>query len=1143
MTNVTSKPLPLQVGPLMTTTDLILTKSCPENLLGIKTLKELGAVIVCSPTDVRLFLRDFKGHYTSRELDERLKDLPHTLWATDSTTVGCMEITPHKVTLKEGAQLPRIRQYKIPPQAEQALMLIIQDLIQSGVIKETTSNICNSPVLPVHKKVEPGTPPVYRLVVDLRELNKCVVPQHPVVPDISTLLTAIDAEATHFSVIDLKNAFFSIPIHPDSQYLFGFSLQGRSFQFTRAPQGFTESPSVYSQALKRQLDTVQMPTDTAILQYVDDILITARSDAACAEASLLVLEFLAANGHKVSPGKLQFCLQQVAYLGHLLSKEGRQLTQERIQLIQQIPQPTTQKQVRAFVGLTSYCRQWIPQFALISKPLVQLTTLEAGATPQLPWTDEHTQAFQSLKKAMCQAPVLATPNYTKDFTLFVTENSGTALSVLTQLQADKHKPCGYFSSTLDPVAQALPACLKSVAATAQAIRQSDSIVLGHHLIVQVPHAVELLLNRTQTQHLTIARLTGYEMTLFQPHIEIRRCNILNPATLLPLTSPTEEIHDCIDIIDLVTKPRPDLQDTPLAKAEMTLFVDGSCMRLPTGELAAAYAVTNGTDTLEAHKIEILSAQAAELIALTRACHLAKGKSVNIYTDSQYAFGVVHNFGTLWKERGFLTSHGFRIQHATLITALLEASQLPEKIAVLKCKAHTKGTDEISKGNDSADSAAKLAANTELSIPHRQYTIRDPFSDIQDVQSHATPQELLEWKEKGGVLTDQGWMTPERAVWFLPDAMVQVMVNTIHGPAHLGEKAMLDSIQNIWHNKHLRAAAKQKVKTCMICNQFNPGKGTKVEQGGFQPPDHPFEVLQMDYIQMERCRGHKYVLVVVCALTRWTEAYPVPDYTATTTAKQLVREFFPRYGLPRVIYSDNGQPFSSELMKQVSLLLGYTWKFHCVRHPHAAGLVERHNQTLKTKLAKICTDKGVDWMVALPVALFYMRMVAHSRTGLSPYEVVFGRPPNMWGTPRPKRITDVDSTMLTDYLASLMSALQSCRSQVAATFPDKTNPEEHAIRPGDWVLVRNFDRTSPLQPRWKKPRLVLLTTRTAVKVEGRKGWLHASHCRKHFGQKDTVADGPANPTDIVTEQSLLPLELTPQQDYKSKLRSAIRTLAN
>ena len=78
----------------------------------------------------------------------------------------------------------------------------------------------------------------------------------------------------------------------------------------------------------------------------------------------------------------------------------------------------------------------------------------------------------------------------------------------------------------------------------------------------------------------------------------------------------------------------------------------------------------------------LSAQGAELVALTRTAHLGKGKRVNIYTDSWYAFGEHHATGMLWKERGFFTSSGKELSNGEEICNLLESVQLPKQSAVI-----------------------------------------------------------------------------------------------------------------------------------------------------------------------------------------------------------------------------------------------------------------------------------------------------------------------------------------------------------------------------------------------------------------------------------------------------------------------------
>jgi ribonuclease HI len=89
-----------------------------------------------------------------------------------------------------------------------------------------------------------------------------------------------------------------------------------------------------------------------------------------------------------------------------------------------------------------------------------------------------------------------------------------------------------------------------------------------------------------------------------------------------------------------------------------------------------------------------TSQKVELIALTRALTLAKDKKANIYTDSDYAYHIIHHHAVLWEERGFLTTKGTPITNGTLILQLLKASYLPSKVAVIHCKGHQPETTEI-----------------------------------------------------------------------------------------------------------------------------------------------------------------------------------------------------------------------------------------------------------------------------------------------------------------------------------------------------------------------------------------------------------------------------------------------------------------
>ena len=91
----------------------------------------------------------------------------------------------------------------------------------------------------------------------------------------------------------------------------------------------------------------------------------------------------------------------------------------------------------------------------------------------------------------------------------------------------------------------------------------------------------------------------------------------------------------------------------------------------------AYAVVTTREVLEAQPLPPgTTSQKAELTALTRALHLAKGKRANIYTDSKYAFLIAHSHAAIWKEWGFLTTKGSPICNAPHITQLLDALSLP-----------------------------------------------------------------------------------------------------------------------------------------------------------------------------------------------------------------------------------------------------------------------------------------------------------------------------------------------------------------------------------------------------------------------------------------------------------------------------------
>uniref|UniRef100_A0AAQ4Q103 Integrase catalytic domain-containing protein n=1 Tax=Gasterosteus aculeatus aculeatus TaxID=481459 RepID=A0AAQ4Q103_GASAC len=164
--------------------------------------------------------------------------------------------------------------------------------------------------------------------------------------------------------------------------------------------------------------------------------------------------------------------------------------------------------------------------------------------------------------------------------------------------------------------------------------------------------------------------------------------------------------------------------------------------------------------------------------------------------------------------------------------------------------------------------------------------------------------------------------------------------------------------------------------------------------GFAAYARPFEHVMMDFVELSPSEGKKHCLVMVDMWSKWVEVFPSSKQTASTVAKALISEIIPRWGIPSKISSDNGSHFVNQAITELSAYLGIDLKTHCAYHPASGGAVERENGTLKTKLAKCCTDTGLPWTKALPLVLMYMRMRKRTRSNLSPFEILFAVPPHI-----------------------------------------------------------------------------------------------------------------------------------------------------
>ena len=229
-----------------------------------------------------------------------------------------------------------------------------------------------------------------------------------------------------------------------------------------------------------------------------------------------------------SAKKAQIAQQEVTYLGYKIRQGQRWLTQAMKETILQIPEPKTPRQVREFLGTVGYCRLWIMSFAEKARPLYE----GSKETPNWTWTEPMKQAFQTLRRALLEAPALTLPNPNKPFQLFVDEKQGIGKGVLTQQWGPWKRPMAYLSKRLDPVAAGWPPCLRIIAATALLVRDTDKLTYGQQFSVFTPQAIKGVLKQPPGKWISNARLTHYQALLLDaPRVRFQTPCFLNLATL------------------------------------------------------------------------------------------------------------------------------------------------------------------------------------------------------------------------------------------------------------------------------------------------------------------------------------------------------------------------------------------------------------------------------------------------------------------------------------------------------------------------------------------------------------------------------------------------------------------------------------
>ena len=328
---------------------------------------------------------------------------------------------------------------RMPYSVRQEVAKQLQDMQAAGVITQSCSPWA-SPVVLVRKR--DGS---HRFCVDYRQLNAVTKPDRYPLPRIDDLLDQL-GKSHYFSTLDLASGYWQIRVHPRSTEKTAFITPQGLFEFKVMPFGLTNAPSVFQRLMHKvlqDLNPAEGPDFVSV--YIDDVLVFSSTLEEHLQHLQLVIERLHKVGLKLQPAKCHFIRKEVEYLGHLVTPNGLKTNPRLVAAVREFPTPDGIKGVRQFLGLASYYRKFIPQFAKVAQPLHNLTHDQVAFR----WDNSCETAFNSLKQKLIESPVLAYPSFTRPFVLETDACLEGLGAVLSQQQDDGHlHPIAYASRAL-----------------------------------------------------------------------------------------------------------------------------------------------------------------------------------------------------------------------------------------------------------------------------------------------------------------------------------------------------------------------------------------------------------------------------------------------------------------------------------------------------------------------------------------------------------------------------------------------------------------------------------------------------------------------------------------------------------------------
>ncbi|GAU51960.1 hypothetical protein TSUD_417460 [Trifolium subterraneum] len=282
--------------------------------------------------------------------------------------------------------------------------------------------------LPPEREVEfsidlvPGTSPIsmapYRMSAsELNELKKQLeelLEKKFIRPSVSPWgapVLLVKKKEGSMSKIDLRSGYHQIRVKTEDVPKTAFRTRYGHYEYTVMPFGVTNAPGVFMEYMNRIFHSF---LDKFVVVFIDDILVYSKSEEEHKEHLRIVLQVLKEKKLYAKLSKCEFWLEEVSFLGHVISSGGIAVDPAKVDAVTKWGTPESVSEIRSFLGLAGYYRRFIEGFSKMALPLTLLTRKDQAFV----WDEKCEKSFQELKEKLTTAPVLILPDAKESFVVY-----------------------------------------------------------------------------------------------------------------------------------------------------------------------------------------------------------------------------------------------------------------------------------------------------------------------------------------------------------------------------------------------------------------------------------------------------------------------------------------------------------------------------------------------------------------------------------------------------------------------------------------------------------------------------------------------------------------------------------------------------